>query len=112
MYLTDLFYGGEGVTVEQPQAYICPFCSKMGYNETSLQEHVTSDHAETSVEVVGISFHANSFIFRQSFNLPSSKRLSICPLRFRIASPKISVELGCASVNRNSWGDNPKSLGK
>lgn len=25
----------------------------MGYTETSLQEHVTSDHAETSTEVVG-----------------------------------------------------------
>ena len=30
---------------------------------------------------------------------------------FRIASPKISIDLGCASVNRNSWGGDPESLG-
>ena len=41
----------------------------------------------------------------------SANRLSICPLRFRIASPKISIDLGCASVNRNSWGGDPESLG-
>ena len=37
-------------------------------------------------------------------------RLSIWPLRFRIASQKISFDLGCASVNRNSWGGDPESL--
>ena len=42
---------------------------------------------------------------------PSGNRLSICPLRFRIASPKISIDLSCASVNRNSWGGNTESLG-
>ena len=40
---------------------------------------------------------------------PSGNRLSICPLRFRIASPNISIDL--ASVNRNSWGGDPESLG-
>ena len=38
-------------------------------------------------------------------------RLSICPLRFRIASPRVPIDLGCASVNRNSWGGDPESLG-
>ena len=42
---------------------------------------------------------------------PSGNRLSICPLRFRIASPKFPIDLGCASVNRNSWGGDPESLG-
>ncbi|TNN53345.1 E3 ubiquitin-protein ligase KCMF1 [Liparis tanakae] len=37
--------------VEQPQSFTCPYCGKMGYTETSLQEHVTSEHAETSTEV-------------------------------------------------------------
>ena len=35
---------------------------------------------------------------------PSGNRLSICPLRFRIASPRVPIDLGWASVNRNSWG--------
>ena len=43
---------------------------------------------------------------------PSGNRLSIIyPLRFRIASPKISIELGLASVNSYSWGGDPESLG-
>ena len=35
---------------------------------------------------------------------PSGNRLSICSLRVGIASPR-------ASVNRNSWGGDPESLG-
>ena len=27
---------------------------------------------------------------------PSGNRLSICPLRFRIASPRVPIDLGCA----------------
>ena len=38
-------------------------------------------------------------------------RLSICPLRFRMASPRVPIDLGCASVNGNSWGGDPESLG-
>ena len=38
-------------------------------------------------------------------------RLSICPLRFRIASPRVPIDLGCTSVNRYSWGCDPESLG-
>ena len=41
---------------------------------------------------------------------PSGNRLSICPLRFRIASPGVPIDLGFASVNRNSWGGDPESL--
>lgn len=51
-FFSDLFYGGEATTAEQPQAYSCPYCSKMGFTETLLQEHVTTEHADTSVEVV------------------------------------------------------------
>ena len=42
---------------------------------------------------------------------PSGNRLYICPLRFRIASPGVPIDLGFASVNRNSWGGDPESLG-
>lgn len=52
LYFSDLYYGGEAFSVEQPQSFTCPYCGKMGYTETSLQEHVTSEHAETSTEVV------------------------------------------------------------
>ena len=38
-------------------------------------------------------------------------RLSICPLRFRIAYPRVTIDLGFASVNRNCWGGDPESLG-
>ncbi|KAM9507608.1 E3 ubiquitin-protein ligase KCMF1 isoform 1-T1 [Guaruba guarouba] len=48
----DLYYGGEAFSIEQPQSFTCPYCGKMGYTETSLQEHVTSEHAETSTEVI------------------------------------------------------------
>ncbi|XP_052772264.1 E3 ubiquitin-protein ligase KCMF1-like isoform X2 [Mya arenaria] len=48
----DIFYGGEAITAEQPQAFSCPYCTKMGYTEALLQEHVTADHADTSIEVV------------------------------------------------------------
>uniref|UniRef100_A0A4W4G5B6 E3 ubiquitin-protein ligase KCMF1 n=2 Tax=Electrophorus TaxID=8004 RepID=A0A4W4G5B6_ELEEL len=48
----DLYYGGEAFSVEQPQSFTCPYCGKMGYTETSLQEHVSSEHAETSTEVI------------------------------------------------------------
>ncbi|KAK7805095.1 hypothetical protein U0070_010860, partial [Myodes glareolus] len=30
----------------------CPYCRKMGYTKTSFQEHGTSEHAETSTEVI------------------------------------------------------------
>lgn len=50
--ITDVFYGGEALTTEQPQSYTCPLCSRMGYSESSLHEHVTADHADASAEVV------------------------------------------------------------
>ena len=49
----DMYYGGEAFSAEQPQAFTCPFCGKMGFTETTLQEHVTAEHPDTSIEVVG-----------------------------------------------------------
>ncbi|XP_054587639.2 E3 ubiquitin-protein ligase KCMF1 [Nothobranchius furzeri] len=48
----DLYYGGEAFSVEQPQAFTCPYCGRMGYTESSLQEHVAAEHTETSTEVI------------------------------------------------------------
>lgn len=50
----ELYYGGEGVSVEQPQSLTCPYCTKMGFTEATLQEHVAADHPDTSFEVVRI----------------------------------------------------------
>ncbi|NP_001191645.2 potassium channel modulatory factor [Aplysia californica] len=48
----DIFYGGEALTAEQPQSYTCPHCSRMGFSESSLHDHVTADHSDTTTEVV------------------------------------------------------------
>ena len=41
---------------------------------------------------------------------PSGNMVSFCPLRFRIASPRVPIDLSCASVNKNSWEGDPESL--
>lgn len=48
----DVFFSGEGVSLDQPQAFTCPICGDLGFTETTLQEHVTSEHTDPSVEVV------------------------------------------------------------
>ncbi|XP_046417696.1 E3 ubiquitin-protein ligase KCMF1-like [Neodiprion virginianus] len=48
----ELYYGGEGVSIEQPQSLTCPYCTRMGFTEATLQEHVAADHPDTSFEVV------------------------------------------------------------
>ena len=50
--VADLFYGGEVAASDQPQAYACPFCSKQGFTESTLQEHVLAEHADATNEVV------------------------------------------------------------
>lgn len=53
-YFVELYYGGEAVSVEQPQSLTCPYCTRMGFTEATLQEHVAADHSDTSFEVVCI----------------------------------------------------------
>ncbi|EEB18486.1 conserved hypothetical protein [Pediculus humanus corporis] len=48
----DLYYAGEALNSDQPQAYTCPYCGKMGHTEATLQEHVATDHIETTREVI------------------------------------------------------------
>lgn len=52
LLIPDVYYGGEALSADQPQSLTCPFCGKMGYTETSLQDHVTADHPDTAYEVV------------------------------------------------------------
>lgn len=59
---TELYYGGESLTVEQPQSFTCPHCGRMGLTETTLQEHVTLDHMVTTAEVV-CDFHNYFLLF-------------------------------------------------
>lgn len=47
----DLYYGGEALVLEQSQAFTCPFCNRMGLTDTSLIEHVTAEHADTTLAV-------------------------------------------------------------
>lgn len=55
--LSDLYYGGEAVSVEQPQSFTCPICGKMGFTEMTLQEHVAAEHTDASSEVVRVRQH-------------------------------------------------------
>lgn len=49
----EVYYGGEAIsTLEMPQSYTCPYCSRMGFTDVTLQEHVTADHQDTTFEVV------------------------------------------------------------
>lgn len=48
----ELFFGGEMLNSEQPQSFTCPYCKKMGFSDSTLLEHVSSEHTETSLEVV------------------------------------------------------------
>ncbi|XP_025408638.1 E3 ubiquitin-protein ligase KCMF1-like isoform X2 [Sipha flava] len=48
----ELYYGGESLASDQPQAFTCPFCGRMGLTEAVLTEHVTADHPDLTTEVV------------------------------------------------------------
>ena len=50
--MVELYYGGEAFTADQPQSFTCPYCGKMGFTESALQEHVASEHSDASIEVV------------------------------------------------------------
>lgn len=43
----DLFYAGESVSSEQPQSLTCPLCGNLGFTESTLLEHVNSEHANS-----------------------------------------------------------------
>lgn len=39
---------GSGSSSRQFQSFTCPYCSKKGFSDTTLLEHVTSEHSESS----------------------------------------------------------------
>lgn len=52
----ELYYGGDTTAnanaIDKPQSLTCPYCSKMGYNESTLKEHFFADHTNTTQEVI------------------------------------------------------------
>lgn len=52
VFAAELFYGGETIPQDVPQSFTCPFCGRHGLTESSLQEHVSTDHADSSSEVI------------------------------------------------------------
>lgn len=48
----EIFYGGEPSNGEQPQSFTCPYCKKMGFSDSSLYDHVNTEHTDTGLEVV------------------------------------------------------------
>ncbi|XP_061589262.1 E3 ubiquitin-protein ligase KCMF1 [Cololabis saira] len=48
----DLYYGGDTLSVGQPQSFTCPYCGKMGFTDAALQDHVTCEHSDASTEVI------------------------------------------------------------
>lgn len=44
----DLFYNGEGHSLEQPQSFTCPLCGQLGFSESQLREHVTKQHSDST----------------------------------------------------------------
>lgn len=50
----ELFYGGDGNSPVDfyPQSLSCPFCRRIGFSETTLRDHVTSDHDGIHTQVV------------------------------------------------------------
>ena len=47
-FFSDLFYGGEGHSIEQPQSYTCPLCGEIGLSDTDLRDHVARQHTNSS----------------------------------------------------------------
>lgn len=44
--------GGGGGSSHAPHSFTCPFCAKPGFTEATLVDHVTSQHPDTTTEVV------------------------------------------------------------
>lgn len=44
---------GSGSSLRQFQSFTCPYCSKKGFSDTTLLEHVTAEHSESSEHTDG-----------------------------------------------------------
>eukprot|EP00118_Oscarella_pearsei_P001221 m.6901 g.6901 ORF g.6901 m.6901 type:complete len:406 (+) comp17138_c0_seq1:127-1344(+) len=48
----EMYYGGEAVSFDHAMSYTCPYCSKVGFSESQLQDHVNVEHGDSSSEVI------------------------------------------------------------
>ena len=62
---------------------VCVFCD---------QTHARAN--KLPIQIIIFFFEWHNGIIKQIMTDPSGNRLSICPLRFRIAFPKISIDPG------------------
>lgn len=46
----DLFYSGETISSDLPQSLVCPLCGMLGFTETTIIEHVASEHGNADTE--------------------------------------------------------------
>lgn len=46
-----LYYGGEN-SAEYAYSFTCPYCTKSGFSEILLQDHVNTQHADQTIEVI------------------------------------------------------------
>ena len=60
---SELYYGGDTISTDHPQSFTCPYCGSMGFSESTLSEHVTAQHCDSTSEVVSclIYLHISSF---------------------------------------------------
>ena len=61
MWNLELYFGGEALTVDQPQSFCCPFCGKLGLTESGLPEHVTTEHPDATSEVVSLYYYVSAY---------------------------------------------------
>lgn len=47
-----MYYCGENISPDNPPAFVCPYCGKLGFTQALLQEHVMKDHANDRSEVI------------------------------------------------------------
>lgn len=74
----ELFYSGETIASDRPHSLTCPLCGNHGFSESTLLEHVTSEHTnsdndESSAIIVcpicGVETHQLTFDFATHLNM-------------------------------------------
>ena len=69
--VVDIFYGGESVSSDQHQSYTCPHCGRLGFTDLHLLEHVGSEHADATAEVVILSICSTGAWFVHGYCWPT-----------------------------------------
>lgn len=58
----DLYYSGESST-DLAHSLTCPICGRLGFTESELQSHVTSEHQNSNTEVVSKTTFVNNRLY-------------------------------------------------